>query len=231
MVLKIKKEQFIRSLLIIIFISLVVCVIILWKSSLIQPPVHTSQTALSNPASVNCEEQGGSLQIKTQKDGSQYGLCVFNTGYSCEEWQLFRGECDKPLMNQDTARKIIYNQRTGICSSMPRPPLSQTHNTFNQKNYAWQISLPKSTVPSLSKIQIGLQNMIGNQNDVYPLLISVTSPNGDLAFSKQSLYGNNWNYTVYPQNYGGANSQEKGTYTVVFQIYERIVACSGFTIQ
>ena len=48
---------------------------------------------IANPASTNCKEKGGTLQIKTRGDGGQYGLCYFEDNYACEEWALFRGEC------------------------------------------------------------------------------------------------------------------------------------------
>lgn len=50
---------------------------------------------MPNPASVYCEKQGGNLSIISNKDGSQYGLCIFDDGSSCEEWAFFRGECAK----------------------------------------------------------------------------------------------------------------------------------------
>jgi putative hemolysin len=50
-------------------------------------------TGLANPASTNCKEKGGTLQIKTNGGGGQYGLCYFEDNYACEEWALFRGEC------------------------------------------------------------------------------------------------------------------------------------------
>lgn len=49
-------------------------------------------TAIANPASVNCKEKGGTTQIMNGPNG-QYGLCNFEDDYSCEEWALFRGEC------------------------------------------------------------------------------------------------------------------------------------------
>ena len=52
-----------------------------------------SANALANPASVNCEKVGGTLEIMTQKDGGQYGICTGANGVKCEEWALFRGEC------------------------------------------------------------------------------------------------------------------------------------------
>ncbi|MEM4272084.1 MAG: DUF333 domain-containing protein [Candidatus Bilamarchaeaceae archaeon] len=54
---------------------------------------------IANPASVNCEDKGGSLEIKSEENGSQYGVCVFLSGAKCEEWALFRGECTPEAPN------------------------------------------------------------------------------------------------------------------------------------
>ncbi len=50
-------------------------------------------TSLANPASVNCEKQGGKLQMATRTDGGQYGLCYFEDNRACEEWAMMRGDC------------------------------------------------------------------------------------------------------------------------------------------
>ena len=47
---------------------------------------------LANPASVFCEENGGTLEIRDQAAG-QVGYCVFPDGSECEEWAYYRGEC------------------------------------------------------------------------------------------------------------------------------------------
>lgn len=49
--------------------------------------------SLANPASVNCEDKGGTLQIEKRPDGGEYGVCVFEDNMQCEEWALMRGEC------------------------------------------------------------------------------------------------------------------------------------------
>jgi len=48
---------------------------------------------MPNPASVYCEEQGGTVEIRTGTDGGQYGVCIFSDGSECDEWAFFRGEC------------------------------------------------------------------------------------------------------------------------------------------
>lgn len=52
-----------------------------------------SDAGMPNPASVYCEEQGYRLEIRTDEEGNQYGVCIFPDGSECEEWTFFRGEC------------------------------------------------------------------------------------------------------------------------------------------
>jgi len=52
-----------------------------------------NEQGLPNPASVYCDEQGGTLDIRTDDDGNQYGVCVFDDGSECDEWAFYRGEC------------------------------------------------------------------------------------------------------------------------------------------
>lgn len=47
---------------------------------------------LANPASVNCVQKGGKLEIRENKLG-QYGVCLFEDNRQCEEWALMRGQC------------------------------------------------------------------------------------------------------------------------------------------
>lgn len=51
---------------------------------------------LPNPASVNCEQIGGRLDLRTDVDGGQVGYCFLPDGQECEEWALLRGECPLP---------------------------------------------------------------------------------------------------------------------------------------
>ncbi len=52
---------------------------------------------LANPASVFCEENGGSFEIRTMEDGSQVGICVFPDGSECDEWEFFSGQIELGL--------------------------------------------------------------------------------------------------------------------------------------
>jgi putative hemolysin len=57
------------------------------------PPVDTGGADLANPASVYCQEQGYTLEMRTDEDGGQYGVCIFPDGTECDEWAFYRGEC------------------------------------------------------------------------------------------------------------------------------------------
>ncbi len=53
----------------------------------------TDSATITNPASVYCKEQGYEEEIRTNSDGSQYGMCIFAKGKECEEWAFYRGQC------------------------------------------------------------------------------------------------------------------------------------------
>lgn len=53
-----------------------------------------SESEVANPASVFCEENGGTLEIENQ-DSGQVGFCIFDDGSQCEEWAYYNGECFK----------------------------------------------------------------------------------------------------------------------------------------
>jgi putative hemolysin len=52
----------------------------------------TEKAGLANPASVNCTDKGGKLQIVDTPDG-QIGICTFEDSSVCEEWAFFKQEC------------------------------------------------------------------------------------------------------------------------------------------
>jgi len=56
-------------------------------------PTTTPVADMPNPASVYCEENGGSLELRTDASGGVAGVCVFPDGSECDEWAYYRGEC------------------------------------------------------------------------------------------------------------------------------------------
>ncbi|MBW7955343.1 DUF333 domain-containing protein [Patescibacteria group bacterium] len=56
-------------------------------------PSPDAVVGLANPASQNCVAKGGSTVIQKRGDGGEYGLCMFEDGYACEEWALMNNDC------------------------------------------------------------------------------------------------------------------------------------------
>lgn len=48
------------------------------------------KTSMPNPASIFCEQQGGSLEPKKDAAGNEYALCHFANGQVIEEWEFYR---------------------------------------------------------------------------------------------------------------------------------------------
>jgi putative hemolysin len=58
-----------------------------------------SNADIPNPASVYCEEHGGTVDLRQDASGGVAGICVFEDGSECDEWAYFRCEC-KPSGTQ-----------------------------------------------------------------------------------------------------------------------------------
>ncbi|MBM4431321.1 MAG: DUF333 domain-containing protein, partial [Chloroflexi bacterium] len=53
----------------------------------------TPEADMPNPASVHCERNGGTVELRQDASGGVSGVCVFPDGSECDEWAYFRGEC------------------------------------------------------------------------------------------------------------------------------------------
>lgn len=51
---------------------------------------EVSAVGIANPASEFCVKQGGKSEIKTDKNGGEYGVCHLPDGSAVEEWEYFR---------------------------------------------------------------------------------------------------------------------------------------------
>ena len=54
---------------------------------------NQNSTQIANPASQNCIDKGGELELKQDSNGGAYGVCFFEDNRQCEEWALMRGDC------------------------------------------------------------------------------------------------------------------------------------------
>lgn len=96
-------------------------------------PEASSQIGMPNPASVHCEEQGGRVDIRTDSEGNQYGMCVFADGSECDEWAFFRGEC-QPSPQQaapiQQGTPVYSNPAYGFSFNPPPPWEIEEHEDY-----------------------------------------------------------------------------------------------------
>lgn len=64
---------------------------------------ETSSSGLANPAAVNCQKQGGSLNSLEFEKGTK-AFCSFEDGSECEEWAFYRDECRKGELKKEVLR-------------------------------------------------------------------------------------------------------------------------------
>ena len=79
-----------KIILIFVLLIMVGCKQQIDQTEKIEPQIqgNTNNEQLANPASVYCEDNGGSLEIRTAADGSQTGFCTLPDGTVCEEWAM-----------------------------------------------------------------------------------------------------------------------------------------------
>jgi putative hemolysin len=124
------------------------------------PAQPTTEPGMPNPASVYCEERGGRLEVRTEDDGRQYGVCIFAddaaTAISPTTLPLPTQTADQspidPLITSLTAAgaTVVNNGRTeqGL---FPVEGIGLWHLTVNDTNvnvYEFSDTATRETVSS-----------------------------------------------------------------------------------
>ncbi len=82
----------------------------------------TDEAAIANPAAVYCENQGYHVEVRTDADGNQYGLCIFPDGSECDEWAYFRGECAPTGQAPTTENKAVEAAKVLLAEELEIDP-------------------------------------------------------------------------------------------------------------
>ena len=91
-------------------------------------PAPANTSGMANPASTNCIQKGGKLEIRTDASGGQIGVCVFPDKSECEEWAYFNEECkpgqgtvvppDQTVIPASSAALLRWNGSGELCGTL-----------------------------------------------------------------------------------------------------------------
>jgi len=86
------------------------------------PALTIPAGGVPNPAATYCRNMSNTYEIRTDSNGSQYGVCILPDGTVCDEWEYFRGNCTvatapggaitDPAENFCLSKLYIYQTRT-----------------------------------------------------------------------------------------------------------------------
>ncbi len=111
-------------------------------------PANTNAN-LANPASVNCEQKGNRLEIRTGADGGQVGICIFPDGSQCEEWAFLRGECGPGTLVPATASPAGPGPAS---THTPEPPAGAVPTVTPEQNTAIDPAVQKQVVGAVQAV-------------------------------------------------------------------------------
>jgi len=114
----------------------------------VQPTATQSgAVGIANPASVYCQEQGYTLEIRTATDG-EYGVCMFPDGSECEEWAYYRQECSPGMFDAVPIPGSEQVQPNATVETAPQPAIviPEGWQTYTNTQYGYMISYPPDAV-------------------------------------------------------------------------------------
>jgi putative hemolysin len=107
--------------------------------------------SMPEAASIYCQAQGFTSELRTADDGSQRGVCVFPDSRECDEWAYYRGTCDSNTAIAHTSAST--GSASDPASSTPIPtavPIDasfyQGFWTYTHADYGFSIMLPEDWV-------------------------------------------------------------------------------------
>lgn len=129
-----------------------------------------TDVALANPASVYCEENGGMLELRSDKDGNVSGVCIFPDGSECDEWAFFRGECGSVAAESSAAATQVENTLAAprvFPTLIPIDPAAyQGWWTYTHPVYGFSLLLPEDW--AIEEVTMGDPLMNGHLLNLHP---------------------------------------------------------------
>ncbi len=175
-----------------------------------------TDVGLANPASVHCEDNGGTLEFWEDASGETSGICIFPDGSECEEWAFFRGECapGDSLMVEEIPAELPPAPLTEFPTPMPiRESDYQGWWTYTHPVYGFSLLLPEDWV--VEAVTTGDPLMNGHLLNLHP------RDDGLLNIRMTFSYPNE-DVLLWPTGVGAGELIEQGTLQIAGENARRI---------
>ncbi|MCP4420550.1 MAG: META domain-containing protein [Chloroflexi bacterium] len=194
---------------------------------------------LSNPASVYCEDQDGKLEIRTDDEGNQVGICVFEDDSECEEWAFYRDECQPGQTDSLVGinwNLVTYGDQTPLPDAVPTIQFSEDgiSGSSGCNSYSGGYTLD-GTALTIGEMLITLMACEGlmEQEAIFTQMLqaaesitldgemlTIHTTEGDLVFEQAAhldLVGTNWVLSGIAQDEAIGSTAIDSEITAVFQ--------------
>jgi putative hemolysin len=135
---------------------------------------------MANPASVNCVNNGGKVDIRHDLSGNEIGYCILPDGSECDEWAFYNGECkgsgpdheskiftiwigDVHSKNLPSAEVFIDGNRVGVTNSKGevRAGVNFGQHTVSAKASCGDASKDYDFTPNISGVTLTIDSCGG----------------------------------------------------------------------
>ena len=176
-----------------------------------------SNVSLANPASVYCEENGGTLEMRSDKDGNVSGVCIFPDGSECDEWAFFRAECS-PAAAESSAAATQVENTVAAPTAFPTPmPIDsagyQGWWTYTHPVYGFSLLLPEDWV--IEEVTTGDPLINGHLLNLHPR-------EGGLLNIRMTFRHPDEDVLLWPTGVGAGELIEQGTLQIAGEEARRV---------
>jgi putative hemolysin len=176
--------------------------------------IPTPATNMANPASVYCEQNGGTLDLRQDVTGGVAGVCVFPDGSECDEWAYFRGECKPADPTPTTAPESAPTE-----FPTPRtidPADYQGWWTYSNSTYGFSLMLPSDWVVDETTTGDALMNG-------HMLMLQSPQGKGEGLQIRMTFRRIGEDIPLWPTGVGAGEFVQQGTLDVAGQSARRVL--------
>ena len=177
-----------------------------------------ANVSLANPASVYCEENGGTVDLRSDNEGNVSGICIFPDGSECDEWAFFRGECAPGEAESPAAATQVENTVAtpiALPTAMPIDPAAyEGWWTYTHPVYGFSLLLPEDWV--VEEVTTGDPLMNGHLLNLHPREDALVNIRMTFRYPDEDVL-------LWPTGVGAGEFIEQGTLRVAGEEARRML--------